>query len=423
MNRLFNMNKVGVGGVVMMLVIALAAIGLGIALWSKVLTINGIVRTGTVNAEFVRVFTDDDDFVDNPLKDSQDTGNCPILVGPEVPPAGFPDKRSLPGTSCDPAATGRDPKPHYDKDVARCDALFLPDPQDREPQPGSQRALVALTNVYPSYHCTAWFDIHNNGTIPVLLHSVNVQGAPGLPCQFGSRAYDLNGDTLPDVEICVSELTCTRDAAGNIRCDEPQIDPSNEFQFNLDIHILQTAPQGAFLTFGSSLCLHQWNEETGACPAPSLALCNGAKFDLCVDGDGVATPLRGAFAIPLGAPLSAWPTGFDPGDHGIDTFDNDLSDSWTDADDIHLEGISAACPTGIRNAIHELTADCITLDLNGSFAGGQPVNCDLEAGIDFNGAAAGGCDPLLSWHDVNGDLFYDDGEDIILDTNGNGTFD
>jgi hypothetical protein len=257
----------------------------------------------------------------------------------------------------------------------------------------------------------------------VLLHSVNVQGGPGLPCQFGSRPYDLNGDTVPDVEICVSELTCTTDATGNVKCDEPQIDPSNEFQFNLDIHILQTAPQDAFLTFSSSLCLHQWNEEIGACPAPSLALCNGAKFDLCVDGDGVATPLRGAFAIPLGAPLSTWPTGFDPGDHGIDMFDNDVSDSWTDADDIHLEGASAACPTGIRNAFHELTADCKVLDLNGSLAGGQPVSCDLETGIDFNGAAAGGCDPLLTFHDTSGDGFYDDGEDIILDTNGNGTFD
>jgi hypothetical protein len=98
---------VGTGGLVMMLVVALAAIGIGIALWSKVLTINGIVRTGTVNAAFTRVFTDDDDAVDNPEKDSMDTGDCPISIGPETPPAPFLDKRTAPGTSCDPARTGR----------------------------------------------------------------------------------------------------------------------------------------------------------------------------------------------------------------------------------------------------------------------------------------------------------------------------
>src|SRR5574341_936059 len=127
-----------------MLVVALAAIGIGIALWSKVLTIRGIVQTGTVNAAFTRVFTDDDDLVDNIEKDIQDRGDCLITVGPEAPLAAFipplVDKKTTPGTSCDPAATGRDPKAHYDKDVARCDAAALPDGQDGEPQPGSQAA-------------------------------------------------------------------------------------------------------------------------------------------------------------------------------------------------------------------------------------------------------------------------------------------
>ena len=264
------MNRtIGIGGLVMLLVVALAAIGIGVALWSKVLTIQGVVRTGSVNAEFIEVFTDDDDAVDNAQKDGQDTGDCPITIGPESPPLipempEFPDKRTVPGTSCDPAATGRDPKAHYDKDVGRCDAMALPDGRDNEPQPGSQAAAVALSNVYPSYHCTAWFDVRNNGTVPVLLHSVTIQGKPAIPCESGaSTVYDLDGDTQPDIEICVSELPVCPTG----EC-EPQIDPRDVFQFNLDIHVLQTAPQDSVLTFTAEACLHQWNEEIGVCPAP-----------------------------------------------------------------------------------------------------------------------------------------------------------
>ena len=265
------MNRtIGIGGLVMLLVVALAAVGIGVALWSKVLTIQGVVRTGSVNTEFIAVFTDDDDAVDNPDKDSQDTGDCPITIGPESPPLipempEFPDKRAAPGTSCDPAATGSDPKAHYDKDVGRCDAMALPDGRDNEPQPGSQAAVVALSNVYPSYHCTTWFDVSNIGTVPVLLHSVTVQGKPAIPCSSGaSTVYDLDADTQPDIEICVSELPVC--PAGET-C-EPQIDPRDVFQFNLDIHVLQTAPQDAGLAFTAKACLHQWNEETGVCPAP-----------------------------------------------------------------------------------------------------------------------------------------------------------
>jgi hypothetical protein len=407
------MNRtIGTGGLVMMLVVALAAIGIGIALWSKVLTIQGVVRTGTVNAEFTRVFTDDDDAVDNPDKDSMDTGDCEIVVGPETPPAPFPDKRTAPGTSCDPAETGRDPKAHYDKDVARCDAVAVPDGQDNEPQPGSQRALLLIQNAYPSYHCTAWFDILNSGTIPVLLHSLAIAGSPALPCAVGaSTPYDLNGDGSPDIEICVSEIPVCPTGQ---RC-EPQIDPKDVFQFNLDIHVMQTAPQGASLSFDAVACLHQWNEETGSCGTPN--------FDRIIDADGLASKLSGdpaAREVLSGMALNAWPAG-DPDNAGVDTFDKDSNGVWTfGVDDIHMEGASADCPTGIRNAAHELGEDCIVLDENGDFATGQLVTCDLEGFIAF---VPGGCEARIRWHDANGDGDWDPGEDIVLDVNGNGIFD
>ncbi len=410
---------IGTGGLVMMLVVALAAIGIGIALWSKVLTIQGIVRTGTVNAAFTRVFTDDDDAVDNPEKDSMDTGDCPISIGPETPPAPFLDKRTAPGTSCDPARTGRDPKPHYDKDVARCDAVALPDGQDNEPQPGSQRALLFIQNAYPSYHCTAWFDVVNTGTIPVLLHSVSIQGTAAAPCESGaSTQYDLDGDTQLDIEICVSELP---PCPTGQRC-EPQIDPDKEFQFNLDLHILQTADQGTSLEFEAAMCLHQWNEETGNCP--------DAAHDTVIDLDGIATPTPGGAAdkqVAIGDPLVNFAAAAGPlYIEGIDTFGPAPWVFGPGGNDIHVEDPAGSCPTALRDAIHQANAanvDCVVLDVNGSLVDGQPVSCDLESFIDFDGAGPGGCDPKLSFHDLNGNGEWDNGEDIVYDGNLNGIYD
>jgi len=399
---------IGTGGLVMMLVLALAAVGIGVALWSKVLTINGVVGTGTVNAQFVEVFTDDDDKVDNPNADAGDTGDCPIHAS------------TLPGpTSCDPRETGAegpdDVQAHrYDKDVARCDATAVEDGQDNETQPGSQLANVAIRNAYPSYHCTAWFLIQNNGSIPIHLHSVSIAGVPATLCQLGNTAYDLNGDTQPDIEICLSGLQpCTAEA-----CPEPQIHPDGRLPLDLDMHIMQTADQDTIYQFQASICFHQWNEETGNCP--------DASHDIIIDRDGTASKLIGAEAtqeVAFGNPLKHWPAQ-DLDSDGIDTFDNDGNGSWTfglNGDDIHQEA-AAGCPTAIRNAIHDLGEDCIVLDANSSLFDGQAVTCDLEFFIDFDPGPAG-CDVKLSWHDLNNDGEWDNGEDIVYDGNNNGVYD
>lgn len=418
------MNRtIGTGGLVMMLVVALAAIGIGIALWSKVLTIQGVVRTGTVNAAFVKVFTDDDDAVDDDLKDSMDTGDCPISIGPEAPPVPpFEDKKTTPGTSCDPAATGRDPKAHYDKDVARCDAIAIDDDAN-EPQPGSQTALLFIQNAYPSYHCTAWFDVANTGSIPVLLHSVSILGAAAAPCASGaSTQYDLNGDTQLDIEICVSELpVCDPNGTDSQRC-EPQIDPDKEFQFNLDIHVLQTADQGTSLEFKAAMCLHQWNEETGNCP--------DAAHDTIIDLDGIASPTPGGAAdkqVKIGDPLVHWSASPGPllGPEGIDTFGPATWVFGPGGNDIHVEDPGGSCASAQRDAFHDANAanlDCVVLDVNGNLADGQPVDCDLET---FGAPVAGGagCDPKLAYHDANGSGEWDNGEDIVYDGNANGIYD
>jgi hypothetical protein len=288
---LIKRRSLGLGGLALMLLLALAVIGLGFGLWSKILTIDGIIRTGSVNAEFIDAFTDDDNKQDDPAFDFYDDGDCDLppfdddhdgaidedpIDGADNDGDGLVDE-DPPGklTSCDPKETGAEGENNldhrYDKDVAECFARIIPDGSDNELQPGSQLANVFLSNAYPSYHCTAWLTIHNNGSIPIHLHSVSLLGKPATPCAAGvaPTPYDLDGDGAPDVEICVSgisdlDLNCR---AGDTNCREFQLHPSQRFRMDLDIHVMQTARQNALLGFQAEVCWHQWNEEIGQCPA------------------------------------------------------------------------------------------------------------------------------------------------------------
>jgi len=214
----------------MLVVVALAAMGVGYALWYKVLTIDGTVNTGTVHAKFIDAFTDDDDVMNNPDKDAADLDDCEDIGGVDM------DGDTL--TSCDPMASGAN-APRWDKDVARCDAGITDD---------ENVAWVTKTNVYPSYYCTAWFEIENDGTVPVRIASATVNGVavtPSVPTPF-----DLDGDGLDDVEIHLTGL--------DEECQ--QIDPDEIVQMDIDQHILQDAPQGATLSYTVEVQLNQWNE-------------------------------------------------------------------------------------------------------------------------------------------------------------------
>jgi len=154
--------------------------------------------------------------------------------------------------------------------------------------------------------------------------------------------------------------------------------------------------------------------------------CDGINtVDVCVDGDGTATANAGTFQVIWGDPLTSWPTGFD--NEGIDMFDTDGSCTWTAGDDLHVEG--SAYPTALRNAIHDdytaadgtVFLDPLILDLDLSLTNQTQVDIDLETGSTFTGCL--GVDPLLKFHNANGMTNWDDGEDIILDVNGNGVFD
>jgi len=82
------------------------------------------------------------------------------------------------------------------------------------------------------------------------------------------------------------------------------------------------------------------------------------------------------------------------------------------------EGIGV-CPTGMSNGMFDAGSDCRVLDINNDLMNGDPVNCNLETG-------AGCIAPLpspIKYYDQNGNNAWDDGEDIVLDVNGNGICD
>lgn len=238
---------VPVSALFMVLVLGLATLGVAYGLWSKTLAIEGVVNTGNVNAEFTQAFTDDDDTVDDPTKDSLDLDDCRDFGGVDRDGDGL--------TSCDPRASGPDPKPRHRKDVARCDARLA----DEDPQLGMQNGEVEIINGYPSYFCTSWFRIHNNGSIPVKVRRIDITDSAGnviVPDAQPSTIYDLDltgpggvPDGLPDLNLHITDIEL-----------QQQLDPSQEILMDLDMHVTQDAPPGSTFSFDVLIQLAQWNE-------------------------------------------------------------------------------------------------------------------------------------------------------------------
>ncbi len=167
-----------------------------------------------------------------------------------------------------------------------------------------------------------------------------------------------------------------------------------------------------------------------------------AQVDILIDCDGIAP---GAMAgcntsqeVTAGDPLTPFPTGIPPGlpgvpRAGIDWFDRDGSLTWTNGDDLHSEDPDT-CPTSNRDGFHDDNAmffDCVILDLDNNFPDGIPVDCDLETGGSPSGIFPTPPPPCqdtranvqITFFDSNSDGFWNDGEDIVLDFNGNLIFD
>jgi hypothetical protein len=199
-----------VGAIVMLIILALATVGVGYGLWSKTLVIRGEVNTGFLDAGLSLKEVDQSyDFNDGTV------GN---------------------GVNDDDEWLG--------KDVAECVAELI-DPWTMD---------VTITNAYPSFNCFVRYDVHSRGTIPFDLYG---------PDYF----YDMDGDGEMEFigtgglyTIEVDELHVNTFPFCGIE-DGMQVDPDDpEVLCDLHVHVKQGAAQKAQYKFRVRLWARQWNE-------------------------------------------------------------------------------------------------------------------------------------------------------------------
>ncbi len=210
------MKRVGILGLVV--VLALAVVGIGFGHWSKMLYINGTVDTGELNLCFFSAISNDS------------------------------------GVTIDPGK---------DKHVGTTE-VYCADPWDPE-QPGpvvpcQQAIMMVVENAYPCYEAGIEYMIWNVGTIPAKIQSIKINGTPVVPGQT--------------VTIGWLEITHTTLEVGTqIDPEDPPV-PGGQIMVpgDLHIHVLQEydddgdpqtdpvlTPENASMSFVVEIEAVQWN--------------------------------------------------------------------------------------------------------------------------------------------------------------------
>ena len=231
------MKKIGI--LCLALVLALGSLGIGFATWSDQLYVEGTVETGEVLIGFVDQVTDDDGVPG--LKDPDDFGPDPIAAVPPITCTDCPNiGKDVASTTC----VLSDQKIH-------CDGV-TPAEHDGKPQYGLM--TITMTNVYPQYNPTVWFDIANCGTIPVNITGaeiIEICGTPITPIPLPKCTMvqvDLSGDGLDDIAIGFSGPA------------DQQIDECEVKQFDLHFYVKQDCPPCTELCFKIKIHAVQWNK-------------------------------------------------------------------------------------------------------------------------------------------------------------------
>ncbi|HUV52663.1 MAG TPA: hypothetical protein VMW64_06275 [Dehalococcoidia bacterium] len=172
--------RLGKSGIVLLaLALCLSITGAAFAHWEKVVTIDGTVTTGNLNLVIISA-ADDDAGID----------------------------------------------PGYTKDVA--DTTIVIDPED------PQRAIVTITNAYPSYEVYWHVTVRNVGTIPAALQGIIVTAPECITVE----AWDSIGEQIDPYSW---GSNYQRDNSGRI-------------------HVEQCAEQGATYVFTVEFVYWNWNE-------------------------------------------------------------------------------------------------------------------------------------------------------------------
>jgi hypothetical protein len=206
------------------LVLALGTMGIGHALWSDSLYVEGWIETGYVCWEWTGVTTSD-----------------------PGPPNYVIDQNCRPGFE--------GPPPYFwyaGKNVGYTDAAIV----------DSHTIQITMVNVYPCYFAEISLYARNCGTIPVHFERVIIRSDYGehiidwyQSTRYPAMELDLNGDGYPDIEFSWGNHISSQWHPG---------DDTGEMSFW--IHVMQPAPQGAELTFQIILEAVQYNESIHPIP-------------------------------------------------------------------------------------------------------------------------------------------------------------
>jgi len=205
--------------------LSLAVLASAFAMWSDSLRINMSVETGELDWEIMTgtvIYND----------------ACGLQPG-----YGFAGGNDWNATFLpEPGAT------QLDKDVG-CTRVSL---SDSDGDGDYDTMDITLDNVYPWYYTHIAFKVHNDGTIPLKIWRIVIDGQEFYELneqelQQGVE-LDLDGDNINDV------LIWWGDNFGE------QLHPCHSADISLDVTVLQGAPQGATLSFSISFDAVQWNE-------------------------------------------------------------------------------------------------------------------------------------------------------------------
>jgi hypothetical protein len=200
--------------IALVLLLGLTLVGAGYARWFEILTIDTTVNTGELDWEFT---------------------SC-LVLDTHAPPVPVPDY------SIDPGFVGA---PFLlDKNVGwgTCDLV------DTDTDMDMDTVLLGFHNVYPSYFNSVNLYMRNNGTIPLRIQKVVINGLEFLENE-PKVELDLTGEGDPDVEIW------WRNNFGH------QMEPGDDGpEISFWFHVLQPAPEDAELEFEIQIEAVQWNE-------------------------------------------------------------------------------------------------------------------------------------------------------------------
>jgi hypothetical protein len=223
------MKKIGI--LILAVVLALGALGVGYARWSDVVYIDGTVKTGEVCVG-IESFFDYDGLASD--------GTIGILKPISEPTDGTYDHSAAPGT-----------EQHYDKNVAACDVQWVGAATKCESL--YEAISITLLNGYPCYYNLVDVHILNAGTIPVKNWKLEISidgGTTWYPMTLDAwNQFNYDGDADYDFEI----------RPGNTSLGY-QIDPGQSITMFFDIHVMQGATEGATMNFFTRFSFTQWNE-------------------------------------------------------------------------------------------------------------------------------------------------------------------